>query len=464
VARPVVEAPTRTDGARAPGTHGVVRGPITRLDPGESGRTKPGARAPARVTVGPATERDRGRLLGQWNSAVMSYYVLTGATTVLVVMGLVMVLSSSSVGALSVGKSPYALFINQAQFALIGVPVLLVAARIPVRVFKQVAWLFLGASALFQLAVFVPGVGISVQGHRNWIRLGGYSAQPSEVVKLALAIWLGAVLARKRPLLHEWKHALIPVVPVAGVMIGLVLVGHDLGTALVMLILVAGALFVAGLPLRIFAFSSVLAGLAVTALTMTSPNRVGRIFSWLSGTCDGQDACYQTKHGIWGLATGGWGGLGLGGSRQKWGYLPERQNDFIFAIIGEELGLIGTLLVLVLFALIGLAMARIIRRHPDPFVKVATGAIMCWVIGQALMNIAVVIGLAPVIGVPLPLVSAGGSALITTMAAMGVVIAFARTEPGAAQALAARPGVMRRSIAVIGLARTSTSTRPASGE
>ncbi len=413
------------------------------------------------VLGSPPATRDRTRFLGQWNSAVTSYYVLTGATAVLVVLGLVMVLSSSTVSALSVGQSPYALFANQAQFALIGVPVLVVAARVPVHVFTRFAWVLLGASALFQLAVFAPGVGISIQGHRNWIRLGGYSAQPSEVVKLALAIWLATVLARKRPLLHDWKHALIPVLPVSAIMIGLVLIGHDLGTALVMVILVAGALFVAGVPLRIFAVAGGLAGLAVGALTITSANRAGRVFSWLSATCDGQGACYQSKHGIWGLASGGWGGLGLGESRQKWGYLPERQNDFIFAIIGEELGLVGTVLVLVLFALIALAMARIIRRHPDPFVKIATGAIMCWIIGQALMNIAVVIGLAPVIGVPLPLVSAGGSALIITLAAMGVVIAFARSEPGAAEALAARPGVVRRSRAVIGRVRGASPARRA---
>jgi cell division protein FtsW len=454
VARPVTEA---TGGGRSAAS-GVVRRPRVREDGAASARTSPVARARVDVTVEPAPER--GRLLGQWNSAVTSYYILTGATTLLVVIGLVMVLSSSSVGALSVGKSPYALFLNQAQFALIGVPVLLVAARTPVTFFKRAAWLILGASALLQLAVFLPGIGMADQGNENWIRVGGFTAQPSEAVKLALAIWLGAVLARKRPLLHEWKHALIPAVPVAGFMIGLVLVGHDLGTALVMIVLVAGALFVAGMPLRIFGFAGMLAGVVVVGLTLTSSNRRARIFSWLSDTCDNQGACYQSKHGIWGLATGGWGGLGLGGSREKWGYLPERQNDFIFAIIGEELGLIGTLLVLVLFALIGLAMARIIRRHPDPFVKVTTGAIMCWIIGQALLNIGVVIGLAPVIGVPLPLVSAGGSALITTLGALGVVIAFARTEPGAAEALAARPGVMRRSRAVIGYARSAMPGRP----
>jgi len=160
-------------------------------------------------------------------------------------------------------------------------------------------------------------------------------------------------------------------------MVGLVLLGHDLGTVLVMFILVAGALFVTGLPMRICAFAGVLAGLAVTALTKASSNGVGRIFSWLNDTCDGQGACYQSKHGIWGLATGGGAGLGLGSSRQKWGYVPERQNDYIFAIIGEVLSLIGMMFVLALFLLIMLAMARIIRRHSDPFVKVATAAIMC---------------------------------------------------------------------------------------
>jgi cell division protein FtsW len=445
-------------GARATGT------PPTGTSTGTAGHTLPtphagrGARGatPPTVTLDSPAPRERGRLLGQWNSAVTSYYVITGATTLLLVIGLVMVLSSSSVDAISADKSPYADFLVQAQFALIGLPLLVVASRLPIRFFEGIAWVALGGSAALQLAVFIPGIGLSVLGNENWIHVGSFTAQPSELVKLALAIWLGAVLARKRPLLHEWKHALVPVVPVSGLMIGLVLIGHDLGTALILFLLVAGAMFVAGVPLRMFAVAGGLAVVVVGALTVFSANRTSRISSWLSSSCDDQGACYQTKHGIWGLATGGIGGLGLGGSREKWGYLPERHNDFIFAILGEELGLIGTLLVLLLFALLGLAMARIIRRHPDPFVKITTGAIMSWVIGQALLNIAVVIGLAPVIGLPLPLVSSGGSALITTMAALGVVIAFARDEPGAGEALAARSGVVRRSLGVLSAARRAS--------
>lgn len=391
--------------------------------------------------------------LGQWNSAVTSYYVLVGATALLLVIGLVMVLSSSSVESLDDGDSPYAVFLDQAKYALIGLPILFGLARAPVRFYQAVAWPALGLAIVFQLMVFVPGLGCGTGGNRNWVCLPGFSAQPSETIKVALAIWLGAVLARKLPLLRQWKHALIPAVPVAGIAVVVVLAGRDLGTALVLIMLVAGALFVAGVPMRLFAFAALPAAGLTAFLTVGSDNRTERISSWLSDECDAASSCYQTLHGSWGLASGGWGGLGLGESREKWSYLPAAHNDFIYAILGEELGLIGTLLVLGLFGLLAFAMIRVIRRHPDPFVQITTGAILCWIIGQALVNIAVVIGLAPVIGIPLPLVSAGGSALIMTMAALGVLISFARSEPGAAEALAARPGVVRRSLAVIGRSR-----------
>lgn len=408
-----------------------------------------GTRTPGGGTPLPGREPS---FLGAWNSAVTSYYVLVGASALLVVVGLVMVLSSSSVESLAEGHSPYAVFLDQAKYALLGLPALLVLSRMPVRALRAAAWPVLGAAVVFQMLVFTP-LGCGAGGNRNWVCLPGFSAQPSETVKLALAVWLGAVLTRKLALLHEWKHALVPAVPVAGLAIGAVLLGHDLGTALVLVLLVAGALFVAGVPLRIFAVAGAVAAAGVAVLAIGSENRVNRIMSWLSATCDVTNECYQTLHGGWGLATGGLGGLGLGESREKWSYLPAAHNDFIFAILGEELGLVGTLLVLGLFALLAFAMIRVIRRHPDPFVKITTAGICAWVVGQATINIAVVIGLAPVIGVPLPLVSAGGSALIVTMAALGVLISFARSEPGAAEALAARPSVVRRSLAVIGRTR-----------
>lgn len=391
-------------------------------------------------------------VLGTWNSAVTSYYVLLGATFLLVAIGLVMVLSSSSVESLADGDSPYAVFLSQARFALIGLPIMLVLSRLPVRVVRLAAWPALLVAIAFQMLVFTP-LGRGEGGNRNWVALPGFMAQPSEVLKVALAIWIGAVLARKLPLLREWKHALVPVAPVAGITIGVVLLGHDLGTAMVMVLLVAGAMFVAGVPLRIFGFAAVLAGAGVALLTIGSDNRVNRIMSWLSAECDVTNECYQSLHAGYGLATGGWSGVGLGQSAEKWSYLPAAHNDFIYAILGEELGLVGTLLVLGLFALLAFAMVRIVSRHPDPFVKITTAAVFAWIIGQAVVNVAVVIGLAPVIGVPLPLVSAGGSALIMTMAALGLLLSFARTEPGAAEALAARATVVRRSLAVIGRAR-----------
>jgi len=399
-----------------------------------------------------AEPAEHSAVLGYWNSAVTSYYLLTGTTVLLLSLGLVMVLSSSSVDSLAAGHSPYAIALNQGLYALIGLPLLWLASRTPPKVLKRVAWPLLAAAVFAQLLVFSP-LGVTRNGNRNWLVVAGQSIQPSEAAKIALAIWLGAVLARKRPLLHQWSHVALPMLPVGVLVVGLVLLGHDLGTALILLLIIAGALFVAGAPIRMLVVMGGGAGLVVWWLIDTSKNHSGRITSWLSSNCDIASACYQTQHGIWGLASGGWWGLGLGASREKWSYLPEAHNDFIFAIIGEELGLLGTLLVLVLFGVMALVITRIVHRHKDPFVKIATGAIGCWLLGQALINIGVVIGLLPVVGVPLPLVSAGGSALITTMVALGILISFARTEPGAAEALAARPGLVRRSLAVVSRSR-----------
>ena len=407
---------------------------------------------PAGLRQVQAQPRDRAAVLGQWNSAVTSYYLITGVMAMLVALGLVMVLSSSSVDSLTAtsGASPYAIFLNQARYALIGVPLAWLASRLPISFYKRFAWSILIGALSLQVLVFTF-LGRASGGNRNWIELpGGQSIQPSEFAKLALAVWLGVVLARKRALLHRWLHVLVPGLLVSLGAVGLVLLGHDLGTALIMLILIAGALFVAGVPLRMFAVAVVAAGLVISQLAQGTDTRVARINAFFSDECDVLNECYQSQRGLYGLASGGLTGIGLGESREKWSYLPEAHNDFIFAILGEELGLLGTLVVLGLFGLLALALTRVIRRHSDPFVQITTGAIGAWILGQALINIAVVIGLFPVIGVPLPLVSAGGSALITTMMALGVVLSFARAEPGAAEALAARPGVVRRSLAVIG--------------
>jgi cell division protein FtsW len=406
------------------------------------------------VSTGPeraAAERPR---LGYWNSAVTTYYLLAGSTGALLVFGLVMVLSSSTVTSIAEGASPYAEFLRQARFALMGLPVLIIATRIPIRWYKRMAWPGLGVAVVLQLLTFVPGISASQGGNSGWIRLPGIGTmQPAEVGKLVLALWLGTVLGRKRHLLGRWQHAFVPAVPGAAGVLVLILGGKDLGTGLVVIALVAGAFWVAGAPAKMLGALGGLAAVVVVGVFIIGQegsNRLTRIMAAYGPCVDTAGTCYQSLHGKWGLGTGGLLGVGLGASREKWNYLPEAHNDFIFAVIGEELGLFGTLMVLGLFVVLGFAMSRLVRRHRDPFVQVTTAGVACWVVGQAFINIGVVIGVLPVIGVPLPLVSAGGSALVTTMAALGMVISFARTEPGTAEALAARGSVVRRSLAVLG--------------
>jgi cell division protein FtsW len=389
---------------------------------------------------------------GAWaarlQSPLAAYYLVLGSTIALVVIGLVMVLSSSSVESLRSLHSSYTIFAKQATFAAIGLPLAVAAAFVPVRGWKALAWplLVVGFGAL--LLVLVKGT--NVNGNQNWVRVGGFSLQPSEAVKLSLVVWVAVVLERKRPLFDRAVHAVVPVVPVAFVLLVLVLAGRDLGTALIILGLVAALLFAAGAPLRVFAWGGALVTVAVFLLVQTSANRMERFSAtYGGGAADPQGVGYQPLHGLWALASGGWWGLGLGESRQKWRWLPEAHNDYIFAIIGEELGLVGTLAVLALFAILAVGLFRLVVASDDVFVKIATGGVLAWVLGQALVNIGTVVGLLPVIGVPLPLVSSGGSALVTTLIALGMVLGFARRVPGAAEALASRPSVVRRSLAVL---------------
>jgi cell division protein FtsW len=414
---------------------------------------RPSAAQPAR-TARPA---GRGRTTARTTTstgevAALSYYLVAGAAVLLLALGVVMVLSASTISSIRDNDgNPYAEFLGQAKFVIFGLPLAVAASRVPVTWYKRLAWPALGGALLLQTLIFTP-LGRGENGNLNWIYVPGVgqTLQPSEFLKLGLALWLGLVLARKAALLQDWKHVLIPGGIGSFVAIGLVLAGHDMGTVLVLVALVAGAYFVAGLPMKWFATAGVLGAGVAAALVLSSDSRTTRVMAFLGlAEADPSGAGFQTRHGLWGLGTGGLSGVGLGASREKWSYLPEAHNDFIFAIIGEELGLLGTLLVLALFGGLALGMFRIVRRHPDPFVQIATAAIATWILAQALVNIGVVIGLLPVIGVPLPLVSAGGSAMISTLIAVGVLLAFARSEPGAAQALATRRGVVRRSLAVV---------------
>ncbi len=357
-----------------------------------------------------------------------NYFLLLGTTLFLVAFGLVMVLSSSSIESSVGGDGFFGRFTRQAVSAALGIPLMLVASRMPARFWKRWAWPALLVGGALQLIVFVPGLGLEYGGNQNWISIGGFNMQPSEFVKIALIVWVAWVLSTKEDLLGNWKHVALPIGPIAGIAILFVLLGKDLGTASIIVMIVVGCLYFGGVRLK-FLFVTVLGvSVLVALMALATPSRTERIAVWIRGctAADYSNLCWQVQHASWALATGGLFGSGLGNSKAKWSWLPEADNDFIFAIIGEELGLIGALVVLILFIVLAIAFVRVIRSTRDSFARIATGGVMVWVIGQAFVNIAVVLGLLPVLGVPLPLISAGGSALIATLLGIGVVLSFAR--------------------------------------
>ncbi|PPF11837.1 MULTISPECIES: putative lipid II flippase FtsW [unclassified Rathayibacter] len=372
-----------------------------------------------------------------------NFYLLFGTTLFLVLFGLTMVLSSSSVTSYVSSDDSFGGFLRQGGFALLGIPMMLVVSRLPLGVWKRVTPILLIAGCVLQCLVLFTPLGDSVGGNRNWIRLGAFSMQPSEIIKLALALWLGLLLARRYRSPKDWKDALIPVLIVGGAAIGLVLIGGDLGTVVIMAGIVLAALFYANVQMKVLVPIVVVGAIGAVLFAVSSDNRLTRIMSFL-GDCSNveeyQNSCWQPVHGTWAMASGGIFGVGLGNSKAKWSWLPAADNDYIFAIIGEELGLIGAIVVLALFVVLAVAFFRVIHASSDPFVRISTGAIMVWLIGQAFVNIGVVLGVLPVLGVPLPLISSGGTALLSSLLAIGVVLSFARTQtaplPGA--------GVLRR--------------------
>lgn len=388
-------------------------------------------------------------VIGKLESPLTTYYLILWVTTTLVVFGLIMVFSASSVTSMLRDDASYAVFLRQLVFAAVGAVVAGLAARLPIRWWKRIAVPVLVVAIGLQSLVFTP-LGYEVNGNRNWLELGPVTLQPSELGKVALVLTGAMIFANKGKLVGQVMHVVLPyIVPVATVVVALVLAGKDLGTGLVMMAIVGGVVALAGAPGRFFAVVSVLGVAGVVALVLTSANRMARITNWLSPECrlDPNGMCGQSVHGLYALADGGWWGVGLGGSKEKWAWLAEAHNDFIFAIVGEELGLPGTLLVLILFGLLAWACYRLISRTRDRFVRVAAAGVMAWLLGQALINIGAVIGLIPVVGVPLPLVSAGGSSLVTTLLALGMLLSFARHEPGCKALLDSRPSLLRRTLA-----------------
>ena len=378
----------------------------------------------------------------------LTYYCLLVSTLVLETFGLIMVFSVQSVTVAANGGNAFTDFAKYLIFAVVGTLGMVGISRMPLSWFPRVSWVVLGLTIAMQCLVFTP-IGVNVYGNRNWIQVPGVgTAQPSEFIKVALALVLGTLVTwytakrRDRTVAAGWAGVVIAILTVFG--------GQDLGTVIVLVLIVAGALWVGGLRKRWFALLGALGMLLFAGASMLSANRRARIIAWIHPEgADPTGVGYQPKHGMWALGTGGWFGVGPGSSRQKWGYLTQADSDYIFAVLGEEFGLVGTLVVIALFAAIGGCCLRIMRRHTSTYVVATTSAIGAWIVGQAIINMCVVTGALPVLGVPLPLVSRGGTALVSVLLAIGVLLAFARHEPGAQEALSTSPGALRRSLAVI---------------
>ncbi|MGW1723708.1 putative lipid II flippase FtsW [Streptomyces sp. NPDC002306] len=377
-----------------------------------------------------------------WDRPLTAYYLILGGSLLITVLGLVMVYSASQITALQMALPGSFFFRKQFLAASIGGGLLLLASRMPVTLHRALAYPILAGAVFMMALVQVPGIGVAVNGNQNWISLGGsFQIQPSEFGKLALVLWGADLIARKqdKKLLAQWKHMLVPLVPVAFLLLGLIMLGGDMGTAIILTAILFGLLWLAGAPTRLFVGVLAIAATIGVILIKTSQNRMARL-SCIGATepHSGPVDCWQAVHGIYALASGGIFGSGLGASVEKWGQLPEAHTDFIFAVTGEELGLAGTLSVLALFAALGYAGIRVAGRTEDPFVRYAAGGVTTWIVAQAVINIGAVLGLLPIAGVPLPLFSYGGSALLPTMFAIGLLIAFARDEPAARAALAMR--------------------------
>ncbi|WP_433325010.1 putative lipid II flippase FtsW [Spirillospora sp. CA-294931] len=412
-----------------------------------------------------SVEEDEGRggarqqvaaAVGLLDRPLTSYYLVLGCSVMLLALGLTMVLSASSVTQLQRTGSAYTLFQKQAMWIAIGLPGMWLGARMPVKAFRTLAYPLLLLSIVALVMVLVPGLGHSAGGATRWINLGPFQIQPSEPAKLGLVLWGADMLARKERLgqLTEWRPLLVPLMPGAGLLVLLVMLGNDLGTTLVLLTIFLALLWVVGAPARLFIGILGLVCLVVSILIVVEPYRMDRLTGFLDPSGNELGKNYQGTQGLYAIATGGWVGTGLGEGRAKWDFLPHAETDFIFAIVGEEFGLVGTLVVLSLFGLLAYAGLRIARRVKDPFTRLAAAGTTAWLVVQAVVNIGAVIGVFPITGIPLPLVSYGGSALIPTLLALGMLLAFAKREPGARQALAARgPGPVPRALSWLGLAR-----------
>jgi len=387
------------------------------------------AAAAAAVTAAkePRPKQARVVLRQLTEPASANWVFLLGITIFLILFGLVMVLSSASVTDYARTHDFFGTAARQASLAIIGVPAMLLVAQFPAVFWRKWVWIIMWAAFGLQLMVFTTA-GLTHGINRNWVSIFGFTLQPSEFIKLALVICLGVILSARQDSLYDARELARSTLPVAGGALALVLFGGDLGTAMVMAALMLGCAYFGGVPMRYLLLVMAIGAAGAWAFAMLDGSRVARITEFYNGVCDYEGGCWQSTHATFALAAGGFFGVGLGNSSAKWSWIPEVENDFIFAVIGEELGLLGALVVILLYVLFAVACFRIIASTDDPFTRIVAGGVMTWITVQAFMNIGVVLGLLPVLGVPLPFISAGGSSLLASMLAVGVVLSFAKSD------------------------------------
>ncbi|PWG59224.1 peptidoglycan glycosyltransferase FtsW [Bifidobacterium catulorum] len=392
--------------------------PVARTRPGDSG-SKPISYTGIRCLLNP----------------VWCYYGFIMSVVALTLFGMLMVFSSSTVDSVSQGKSPWSTLLQQVVFMGFGAFGGFVFSIAPLKLLRKLSTVLLVAAVFVQLLTMVPGIGVTAGGNQGWIDLGFVQVQPAEILKLALCIWMPSSLLNAKgkptPDLKAWGRAYGR--PFLGFLCaaGAVGLGHDLGTCMIIVLIGATALLVSGFPLRWFLPMVVVGGIGILYMFVAgSSNRMNRIRATY-GTCTGDDltgVCYQAIHGTYALATGGLTGVGLGNSREKWNYLPAAQNDFILAVIGEELGFLGACAVVLGFVIMGWCLVNIAIRHQNAYARVVLMCIVVWLAGQALVNIGVVVRFLPVMGLPMPFVSSGGTSLIMCLSAAGAAVRMARAQ------------------------------------
>lgn len=358
-------------------------------------------------------------------------YMLLVSAGALTFLGLIMVFSASSIHSIDTKGSAISIVLRQLMFVVISIPLAAYLSKLSIGRWELVGRIGLVISIGLLAILAIPGVGKTVNGNTNWIDLKVIDVQPSEFAKLFMILWAGYLLARKEKSGRFNVNVFTLIGPGFLLIMALVMYGHDLGTASVLASILAGLLFVSGIRLRLLGSITAVGAIVLAGFIVTSGYRAARFLVFLNpfAPADYKYAGWQPAHSLLGLASGGLFGVGLGGSRQKWGNLAEAHTDFIFSVIGEELGLIGTLSVLILLVVLIYSIFRIGLRAQEPMVRFACAGIGCWITIQAFLNIGSATSILPVVGVTLPLVSYGGSALVATICALGFVIGAALRDP-----------------------------------